>query len=233
MSEPAAAQLWRTLGAVGTCALLVQSAVATPHRVRTVTTGEWRVSWSPRNEGEDTGTATAVHIATGRRVQIGSNWLVSIVGPVVSHVSHSEEGSSTSLEAVSLRSSGSPADITTLFDATDVRAALLSARPVSEGLGGRTPKTLQEIVDAVDATATRDWSDLLTSFAVRRLEGQFAIVTFGIGGMHGSYDEFNLRIRVPARSRDWFGRASRTGTLRLGSTWGPSTEGDCCLGPQH
>lgn len=49
----------------------------------------------------------------------------------------------------------------------------------------------------MDATATRDWSDLLTSFAVRRLEGQFAIVTFGIGGMHGSYDEFNLRIRVP------------------------------------
>lgn len=202
-------------------------------RLRSITVGEWRLSWSPLREGQSvTRPAVAVHVRSGRRLRLPSNWLVSVVGPVVSYVGHDEDTSSTWLSAVALQPGTPPAHIATLFDAADVRTALLKARRVSERLGGASaPASLEELVEVVDASDTRHWNHLLTSFAVVRLEGQSAIVTFGIGGNRGSYEEFDLRIPIPARSRAWFLVASRSGALSLAPTWGPVTEEPCCLEP--
>ncbi len=216
------------------CAVSEQ-AVAHNHKLRHVASGQWRLTWAPHQEGEDTTAgAVATYVRTGEKVPVPSNWIVSVVGPVVSYVWHVEDTSGTWLSAAALqtaRAAGTPrggwpkpAEVTMLFDAPDVLRAVLDARRVSRLLGTRAPAGLTELVEAFDTVESRDCGDLLSSFAVLRVEGRSAVVAFGIGGNHGSYDEFNVRIPIPSRSRAWFERASRERTLGLARTWGPATE---------
>ena len=154
--------------AAGVCGLLVavtcSAVVAAERRPKprpsgVVLSGEWRVSWSPKGafaRNTSSGARATVYRNVSWRSDSGGEesgfeggYVVSVVGPIVSFQSHSENSrgsASSSIKAVDLRRSASAARLTDLFDEGVVLPVLVNARPIKERLRGQRPADLAELV---------------------------------------------------------------------------------------
>ena len=232
--------------------LIASSAVATAERrpepkpTGVILSGEWRVSWSARGafaRNTTTGARTTIY----RNVSWGSDsggdvsgyeggYVVSVVGPIVSFQSHSENSrgsAGSSIKAVDLRRRASPARLTELFDEGGVLPVFLNARPVKERLRGQRPGDLAQLLRMLGTECLTDWKNLLSSFAVMGVRQQAAVVRFGLGAGCGSaggmVTEFDLLFPIPSPKRTWFTDAKSHHSVGIAETWGGSHEWTCCL----
>jgi hypothetical protein len=180
------------------------------------------MSWRSDSGGEESG--------------FEGGYIVSVVGPIVSFQSHSENSrgsASSSIKAVDLRRRASAARLTELFDEGAVLPVLVNARPIKERLGEQVPADLAELVTMLGSECLTDWKRLLSSFSVMEVRQQAAVVRFGLGGgcgaAGGNVTEFDLLFPIPSAKRRWFADAKSHSSVGIAETWGGSHEWTCCL----
>jgi hypothetical protein len=201
-----------------------------------VTSGEWLVHWSPAG-------AFAIHETEPRCVPIYSNsyetcetwtddspcpegWfyrrthrVLSALGNFVSFTDGYEGSggmhpiSGRRYAAIDLNTR-EPADITQLFDESDVVAALAGHPLIRKHLRGAAPEDLDGMVTALGRPCEIAFYDLPSAFRVKSVGGTTAVVEFGLAHgcevLRGTFTAIEIELPIPHDLSDLFLEARRT-----------------------
>lgn len=148
--------------------------------------------------------------------------MLSIVGPYVSFlISYDGTGAVHDVagnyyDNYNLKS-GSHAEITDIFPASDIYLALLHDSIIISDLKGYNPKDINDLIDHLDGDCQIDFSSLLTNFAVKYIDNMKAVIEFGLPHgcevMKGNFTYIDISLMIPKDKMEMFIQAKQDGTI--------------------